>query len=134
MSSPPSPSILYKSLVSILIPLPKFNPSFRTHLPLISSSNKKNQISMDRLPKFEANYVPLTPLTFLKRANSVYANRTSLIYENTRFTWRQTYQRCCRLASSLISLNILKNNVVSATSIIMYISSILVFLFITLVN
>ncbi|XVE72012.1 hypothetical protein DITRI_Ditri11bG0004400 [Diplodiscus trichospermus] len=68
---------------------------------------------MDKLPKCEANYVPLTPLTFLKRASSVYANRTSLIYENTRFTWRQTYQRCCRLASSLLSLNILKNNVVS---------------------
>ncbi|XVF80776.1 hypothetical protein PTKIN_Ptkin15bG0102500 [Pterospermum kingtungense] len=68
---------------------------------------------MDQLPKCGANYVPLTPLTFLKRASSVYANRTSVIYENTRFTWRQTYERCCRLASSLRSLNILKNNVVS---------------------
>ncbi|XVF31549.1 hypothetical protein REPUB_Repub17cG0000200 [Reevesia pubescens] len=68
---------------------------------------------MEQLPKCEANYVPLTPLTFLKRASSVYANRTSLIYDNTRFTWRQTYERCCRLASSLLSLNLLKNNVVS---------------------
>ncbi|XVF20464.1 hypothetical protein REPUB_Repub12eG0002500 [Reevesia pubescens] len=68
---------------------------------------------MDQLPKCEANYVPLTPLTFLKRASSAYANRTSVIYDNTRFTWRQTYERCCRLASSLLSLNILKNNVVS---------------------
>ncbi|KAH1108560.1 hypothetical protein J1N35_012328 [Gossypium stocksii] len=68
---------------------------------------------MDRLSKCEANYVPLTPLTFLKRAGSVYANRTSIIYENTRFTWRQTYERCCRLASSLRSLNILNNHVVS---------------------
>lgn len=68
---------------------------------------------MDRLSKCEANYVPLTPLTFLKRAGSVYANRTSIIYENIRFTWRQTYERCCRLASSLRSLNILNNHVVS---------------------
>ncbi|XWS30623.1 hypothetical protein CRYUN_Cryun23aG0001700 [Craigia yunnanensis] len=68
---------------------------------------------MDQLPKCDANYVPLTPLTFLKRASFVYANRTSLIYENTRFTWRRTYERCCRLASSLLSLNIPKNNVVS---------------------
>ncbi|KAK5810801.1 trans-cinnamate:CoA ligase, peroxisomal-like [Gossypium arboreum] len=68
---------------------------------------------MDRLSKCEANYVPLTPLSFLKRAGSVYANRTSIIYENTRFTWRQTYERCCRLASSLRSLNILNNHVVS---------------------
>ncbi|PPD88642.1 hypothetical protein GOBAR_DD14427 [Gossypium barbadense] len=68
---------------------------------------------MDQLSKCEANYVPLTPLTFLKRAGSVYANRTSIIYENIRFTWRQTYERCCRLASSLRSLNILNNHVVS---------------------
>ncbi|KAG4186341.1 hypothetical protein ERO13_A08G038401v2 [Gossypium hirsutum] len=68
---------------------------------------------MDRLSKCEANYVPLTPLSFLKRAGSMYANRTSIIYENTRFTWRQTYERCCRLASSLRSLNILNNHVVS---------------------
>ncbi|KAH7852147.1 hypothetical protein Vadar_021124 [Vaccinium darrowii] len=69
---------------------------------------------MDRLPKCEANYVPLTPLTFLKRAAMVYANRTSVVYAGTRFTWRQTNDRCLRLASSLRStLNIVKNNVVS---------------------
>ncbi|KAM6565103.1 hypothetical protein CsatB_025101 [Cannabis sativa] len=68
---------------------------------------------MDELYKCEANYVPLSPITFLKRAATSYANRTSLIYDNTRFTWLQTYQRCRRLASSLRSLNIVKNNVVS---------------------
>lgn len=68
---------------------------------------------MDALPKCGANYVPLTPITFLKRAADVYANRTSVIYEGTRITWRQTYERCRRLASSLRSLNILKNDVVS---------------------
>ncbi|CAL5368940.1 unnamed protein product [Camellia sinensis] len=68
---------------------------------------------MERLPKCEANYVPLTPLTFLRRASAVYANRTSIIYAGTQFTWRQTYDRCLRIASSLRSLNIFKNNVVS---------------------
>ncbi|KAF7129444.1 hypothetical protein RHSIM_Rhsim10G0185800 [Rhododendron simsii] len=68
---------------------------------------------MDRLPKCEANYVSLTPLTFLKRASAVYANRTSIIYAGTRFTWRQTYERCRRIACSLRSLNVVKNDVVS---------------------
>ncbi|KAL7606193.1 hypothetical protein Lser_V15G19237 [Lactuca serriola] len=68
---------------------------------------------MDRLTKCPANYVPLTPLTFIKRAAIVYTNRTSVIYAGVRFTWRQTYQRCCRLASSLRSLNIVKNDVIS---------------------
>ncbi|GKA87064.1 butyrate--CoA ligase AAE11, peroxisomal-like protein [Tanacetum coccineum] len=68
---------------------------------------------MDRLPKCSANYVPLTPLTFIKRASMVYSNRTSIIYSGVRFTWRQTYERCCRLAYSLRSLNVVKNDVVS---------------------
>ncbi|XP_009587530.1 trans-cinnamate:CoA ligase, peroxisomal-like [Nicotiana tomentosiformis] len=68
---------------------------------------------MDRLPKCGANYVPLTPLTFLTRASKCYANRISIIHGGVRFTWSQTYERCCRLASSLRSLNIVKNDVVS---------------------
>ncbi|XXG63691.1 hypothetical protein AAC387_Pa05g1817 [Persea americana] len=68
---------------------------------------------MDHLVKCEANTAPLTPLTFLNRAATAYASRTSIIYKTTRFTWHQTYRRCCRLASSLSSLNITKNDVVS---------------------
>lgn len=68
---------------------------------------------MDKLSKCEANYVPLSPLTFLKRAAAVYGNRTSIIYEGTRFNWLQTYDRCRRLASSLRSLNMPKHSVVS---------------------
>nr|XP_043605881.1 trans-cinnamate:CoA ligase, peroxisomal-like [Erigeron canadensis] len=68
---------------------------------------------MDRLTKSQANYVPLTPLTFIKRASMVYSNRTSVIYEGVGFNWRQTYDRCCRLAYSLRSLNVVKNDVVS---------------------
>ncbi|XP_031474895.1 trans-cinnamate:CoA ligase, peroxisomal-like [Nymphaea colorata] len=68
---------------------------------------------MDQLAKCPANYVPLTPTTFLQRAASVYAERTSIIYGGLSFTWKQTYERCRRLASSLRSLNIGKNDVVS---------------------
>ncbi|XP_071696036.1 trans-cinnamate:CoA ligase, peroxisomal-like [Rutidosis leptorrhynchoides] len=68
---------------------------------------------MDKLPKCPANYVPLTPLTFIKRASKVYSNRTSVIYDGARLTWGQTYDRCCRLAYSLRSLNVVKNDVVS---------------------
>jgi len=71
---------------------------------------------MDNLPKCEANYTALTPLTFLSRASSCYANKTSVIHEGTRFTWAQTYERCRRLASSLRALNIAKNDVVSVPS------------------
>ncbi|GMG99544.1 hypothetical protein Nepgr_001384 [Nepenthes gracilis] len=68
---------------------------------------------MDELYKCRANYVPLTPITFLRRAATFYADRTSIIYGGARFSWRQTYERCLRLASSLHALNIVKNDVVS---------------------
>ncbi|ESQ28608.1 hypothetical protein EUTSA_v10018332mg [Eutrema salsugineum] len=68
---------------------------------------------MDNLALCEANNVPLTPITFLKRASECYPNRTSIIYEETHFTWPETYDRCCRLAASLLSLKIAKNDVVS---------------------
>ncbi|KAI3813739.1 hypothetical protein L1987_18470 [Smallanthus sonchifolius] len=68
---------------------------------------------MNRLAKCPANYVPLTPLTFIKRASMVYSNRASVLYAGVSFTWRQTYERCCRLAYSLRSLNVVKNDVVS---------------------
>ncbi|KAJ0968880.1 hypothetical protein J5N97_021757 [Dioscorea zingiberensis] len=69
---------------------------------------------MDRFPKCGANYAPLSPVTFLQRAATVYSDRTSIIYESARFTWSQTHHRCLRLASALRSvLNIKKNDVVS---------------------
>ena len=68
---------------------------------------------MDQLPKCDANYVPLTPINFLTRAAKVYGDRLSVVYEGIHFTWQQTYERCLRLADSLRSFNISRNDVVS---------------------
>ncbi|KAI5009404.1 hypothetical protein ZWY2020_011541 [Hordeum vulgare] len=68
---------------------------------------------MDALPKRPANYVPLSPVGFLPRASAVYGDRTSVVYGRLRFTWTQTYERCRRLAASLLSLGVRKNDVVS---------------------
>ncbi|KAK1653333.1 hypothetical protein QYE76_071138 [Lolium multiflorum] len=69
---------------------------------------------MDQLQKRPANYVPLSPVTFLPRANAVYGDRTSVVYSRVRFTWRQTHERCRRLASSLVrTLGLRRNDVVS---------------------
>ncbi len=53
------------------------------------------------LDKNAANYVPLSPLSFLERSALVYPNRLALIYGTHRQTWAQTYDRCRRLASAL---------------------------------
>ncbi|HEX7053540.1 MAG TPA: acyl-CoA synthetase [Burkholderiales bacterium] len=53
------------------------------------------------LPKTPANYAPLTPLSFLERAASVYPDRPAVIHGAQRYTWREVYARCRRLASAL---------------------------------
>ena len=65
------------------------------------------------LDKNDANYVPLSPLSFLKRSASAFPNRTSLIYGNQKFTWRETQRRCFRLASALKKRGIKKGDTVS---------------------
>lgn len=53
------------------------------------------------LKKTPANYVPLSPLTFLERAAYVYPDYPSIVHGEERFTWSETYSRCRQLASAL---------------------------------
>jgi len=53
------------------------------------------------LGKNPANYAPLTPLSFIERAAYVYPNQVSVIHGAQRYTWKETYARCRRLASAL---------------------------------
>lgn len=64
--------------------------------------------------KCSANYVPLTPITFLYRSALVYPDRISIIYGDFTFTWKQTRDRCLRLASALNHLGISRGHVVAA--------------------
>jgi fatty-acyl-CoA synthase len=53
------------------------------------------------LDKNQANYVALTPLSFIDRSAYVYPDRTAVIHGRRRYTWKETYARCRRLASAL---------------------------------
>jgi len=48
-----------------------------------------------------ANYVPLTPLSFLARAAAVYPGKTAVIHGDRAYTYADFYARCRRLASAL---------------------------------
>jgi len=54
------------------------------------------------LEKNAANYVPLSPLSFIARAAEVYPNKTALVHGRLRQSWAATYERCRRLASALV--------------------------------
>ncbi len=56
--------------------------------------------------KTAANYVPLTPLSFLARTATVYPDRISVVHGERRYTWRDTYARCRRYASALAARGI----------------------------
>lgn len=53
------------------------------------------------LDKNAANYVPLTPTSFLERAADVWPDRTAVVHGLVRRTWAETAARCRRLASAL---------------------------------
>ena len=53
------------------------------------------------LDKNFANFVPLSPITFIERAKDVYPEYESVIYGERKYTWKETYDRCVQFASSL---------------------------------
>ena len=53
------------------------------------------------LEKNEANFVALSPISFIGRTATIYPEHTALIYGARSQTWRDTYARCRRLASAL---------------------------------
>ena len=65
------------------------------------------------LDKNAANYVPLTPLSFLERAKDVYPNYEAIVYEDRKYTWNEVYKRAIKFASALEKIGIKKGDTVS---------------------
>ncbi len=65
------------------------------------------------LDRQEANYEPLSPLTFLARCVDVYPDHPAVIYGERRYSWKQMRDRATRLASALSARGIGRNDTVS---------------------
>jgi len=65
----------------------------------VSSSGE--QYDAPHLAKSAANFTALTPLGLLRRAAAVYPDKLAVIHGATRFTYRELYRRCRRLADAL---------------------------------
>ena len=65
------------------------------------------------LNKNSANFVPLSPLSFISRVKDIYPNYESLVYGNRSYNWLQTYNRCTKFASALTKQGISKGSTVS---------------------
>ena len=64
-------------------------------------SGAESPYDASHLTKNAANFAALTPLAFLPRAAAVYPDKLAVIHGAFRFTYRQLYDRCRRLASAL---------------------------------
>src|SRR6201989_3140932 len=77
----------------------------------MSAAQNQYSIGLDKTP---ANYVPLTPLSFLARSAAIYPDHVSTVYEGRKFTWSETYQRCKRFASYLAGCGVGTGDTVAA--------------------
>ncbi|MEM8979099.1 MAG: AMP-binding protein [Pseudomonadota bacterium] len=65
------------------------------------------------LGKCAANYVPLTPLSHLRRAVRIFPDRTAWIYGQRRMSYADYYKRCSQLASALVNIGVQPGDVVA---------------------
>lgn len=65
------------------------------------------------LERNAANFVPLTPLSFLARAAAIFPGHTAMIYGDTRRSYRDYHARVSRLASALARRGVKPGDVVA---------------------
>jgi len=76
---------------------------------------KDNTVSIyeQNLDRTAANYVPLSPVSFLVRAARVYGPRVAVIHGERRYTYAQFLERARRLASALADAGVGKGDTVA---------------------
>jgi fatty-acyl-CoA synthase len=67
----------------------------------------------ENLDRNDANFAQLTPLSLIRRAASVFPDRTSVVHGRRYFNWAETYTRCRRLASALSRRGVGKDDTVA---------------------
>ena len=66
------------------------------------------------LDKNPANFVALSPVSFVERSAEVFGDLSAVVHGARRYTWAQTRERSARLAAALKSLGVGRGSTVSA--------------------
>ena len=66
------------------------------------------------LEKNEANYAPLSPISFLIRSANIWPDKIAWVHGNNNNTYKQLLDRCASIASGLVKTGISKGDTVSA--------------------
>lgn len=71
------------------------------------------QENYEKFDKFEANYVPLSPVSFLSRAEELHGDRTAVIYGDDQRNWTEFAAHIRKLAAGLVGMGIGRGDTVS---------------------
>ncbi|MBP6776727.1 MAG: acyl-CoA synthetase [Piscinibacter sp.] len=66
------------------------------------------------LARNDANFVPLSPVSFVERSAEVFADLPAVIHGARRYSWAQTRERSAQLAAALQALGVGRQQTVSA--------------------
>ena len=72
-----------------------------------------NSIFEQDLPRNDANFAAISPLSFIERSAEVYPHRLAVVHGDLRRNWGELYQRCRQLASALAQRGIGKGDTVA---------------------
>jgi len=73
-----------------------------------------SSIYEEGLDKNAANFVALSPVSFVERSAEVFADLPAVIHGRRRYTWAQVRERSARLAAALAAMDIGRGDTVSA--------------------
>jgi fatty-acyl-CoA synthase len=65
------------------------------------------------LDKTPANYVPLSPISFVERTAELFGDLPAVVHGRRRYCWRETRERAARLAAALRSFGVARGVTVS---------------------
>ena len=71
------------------------------------------QENYEKFAKVSANYVPLSPISFLSRAEALHSDRAAVIYGGLRRSWAETAKRIRKVAAGLTAAGIGKGDTIT---------------------
>src|SRR3990167_7524906 len=80
---------------------------------LLQGNRQMTSIFDQHLGKNPANFVALSPVSFVERTAEVFGDLTAVIHGNRRYTWAQTRERSARLAAALKAHGVVRGSTVS---------------------
>src|SRR3954469_15026775 len=85
---------------------PRFQPTVSQHWQVSNQEESMDQPTTEHpfetgLHRHPANFVPLSPISFLRRSAAAFRDKIAVIDGERRLTYGDLYERCVRLASAL---------------------------------